>query len=314
MPVDVSEMLIIGVSTRALFNLEEENQLFLSEGVHSYSDYQQAHENDILTPGSAFPLIKNLLQLNKGREKRIVEVVIMSRNSPETGIRVFNSIEHYQLDISRVALTGGKPLAPYMEAFHIDLFLSKDVDDVQKIINDSACAAAVVYDPPDNFNTDNKQVKIAFDADAVLFSDDSEYRYKTKGIAAFHEFEKANEDLPLDAGPFAGLIRKLSRLQKLYPPEECPIRVSIVTSRSAPAHMRVIKTLRSWGVNVDEAYFMGGFSKEQTLINFGAHIFFDDQDIHLKASSKFVPSGKVPYRSDSKMNQTNLNLNQPKKS
>lgn len=301
MPIDVFETLIIGVSTRALFDLEEENSIFEKKGIESYSKYQLAHEQEVLKPGSSFLLVQSLLQLNEGKEKKIVEVVIMSRNSPETGLRVFNSIQHYQLDISRVALTGGKTLSPYMKAFNIDLFLSRDADDVQKIIDDGACAAAVVYDPPTDFQNKDHQVKIAFDADAVLFSDDSEYRYKTKGMEAFQQYETEHEDQPLDAGPFAGLIHKLSRIQSLYPEGECPIRVAIVTSRSAPAHMRVIKTLRSWGVNVDEAYFMGGFAKDEALKNFGAHIFFDDQDVHLKDSSRFVPAGKVPYRSDSKM-------------
>lgn len=312
MPQDISETLIIGVSTRALFHLEEENKLFEEKGVNSYSQYQMKHEKDILKPGSAFLLIKSLLQLNEGREKKIVEVVIMSRNSPETGLRVFNSIQHYQLDISRVALTGGKSLSPYMRAFNIDLFLSRDAEDVQKIIDDGVCAAAAVYDPPTEFQNEDRQVKIAFDADAVLFSDDSEYRYKTKGMEAFQKYETEHEDQPLDAGPFAGLIHKLSRIQNLYPAGQCPIRVAIVTSRSAPAHMRVIKTLRSWGVNVDEAYFMGGFAKNEALKSFGAHIFFDDQDVHLKESAKFVPAGKVPYRSDSKMNQQKLTIQQSK--
>lgn len=310
MSLDVSETLIIGVSTRALFDLEEENSIFENKGIECYSQYQLTHEQEILKPGSSFLLVQSLLQLNEGREKKMVEVVIMSRNSPETGLRVFNSIQHYQLDISRVALTGGKSLSPYMKAFNIDLFLSRDAADVQKIIDDSACAAAVVYDPPTDFQNKDHQVKIAFDADAVLFSDDSEYRYKTKGMDAFQKYEKEHEDQPLDAGPFAGLIHKLSKIQSLYPEGECPIRVAIVTSRSAPAHMRVIKTLRSWGVNVDEAYFMGGFAKDEALKNFGAHIFFDDQDVHLKDSSKFVPAGKVPYRSDSKMSQdANFNIN-----
>lgn len=302
MPADSSNTLIIGVSTRALFDLEEENNLFEKKGIASYSQYQMEHETAVLQPGCAFWLVKNLLNLNKDKEKPVVEVVIMSRNSPETGLRVFNSIEHYQLDITRVALTGGKPLSGYMNVFHIDLFLSRNSKDVQEIIDEGACAAAIVYDPPKEFQRSDAQVKIAFDADAVLFSEDSEYRFQTKGLDAFQQFEKEHENQPLAPGPFAKLIHKLSHIQKLYPEGHCPIRIAIVTSRSAPSHLRVIKTLRSWGVNVDEAYFMGGLHKEEALKNFGAHIFFDDQDIHLRESSKFVPAGRVPYRTDSKMN------------
>lgn len=313
MPLAVSDALIIGVSTRALFDLERENDLFEKEGIKSYSQFQAEHEQDILKQGSAFLLVQSLLQLNEGREKKIVEMVIMSRNSPDTGLRVFNSIQHYKLDISRVALTGGKSLSPYMKAFGIDLFLSRDAGDVQRIIDDGACAAAVVYDPPKEFHNEGRQVKIAFDADAVLFSDDSEYRYKTKGMEAFQKYETEHEDLPLAPGPFAGLIHKLSKIQEQYPENVCPIRIAIVTSRSAPTHIRVIKTLRTWGVNVDEAYFMGGLPKDKTLKSFGAHIFFDDQEIHLKESSKVVPAGKVPYRSDSKMNNKDIISKQPQK-
>lgn len=303
MEIETFKPLTIGVSTRALFDLEKENTLYEKEGVEAYSDYQLKHEKVILKPGSAFVLVKNLLSLNEGREKKIVEVVILSRNSPETGLRIFNTIEHYKLGISRVALTGGRPLSPFIPSFQIDLFLSKDYADVQKIIDDGVCAAAVIYDPPKAFQVEEGKVKIAFDADAVIFTEDSEYRYKTEGMEAFQKYERENEDAPLAKGPFAGLVHKLSAIQKLYPADECPIRVAIVTSRSAPAHRRVIKTLRSWGVNVDEAYFMGGLPKEQVLANFGAQIFFDDQEVHLDKSSKLVPSGKVPYPSQSKMHE-----------
>ena len=304
MPVDFSDILVIGVSSRALFNLEEENAIFEKDGIEGYRKYQQEREDEPLKPGTAFVLVKSLLELNNQADKRIVEVVVMSRNSPETGVRMLNSINIHSLDITRVALSGGEPLAPYIEAYDIDLFLSKDERDVQTVIDSQASAAATIYDPPTEFNPNDNRVKIAFDADAVLFSEDSEYRYKTEGMDAFHKYESEHEDEPLKEGPFAKLLIKLSKIQEHLPTsiEQTPLRLSIVTARNAPSHMRVIKTLRKWGVYVDEAHFLGGLSKDKILKAFGAHIFFDDQETHLNATSKVVPSGKVPYSTDSKMN------------
>jgi 5'-nucleotidase len=303
MPVDLSEILVIGVSTRALFNLEIENEVFNKEGIEAFRKFQLENEDEPLVPGTAFHLVQSLLQLNKQADKQIVEVVVMSRNSPETGVRVLNSIKKHSLEITRVALSGGEPLAPYIDAFDIDLFLSKDEKDVQSVIDSKACAAASIYAPPTTFNPKDNRVKIAFDADAVLFSEESELRYKTEGMDAFHKYESEHENDPLNEGPFATLIKKLSKIQEHLPAriELSPIRIAIVTARNAPSHMRVIKTLRKWGVYVDEAYFMGGLPKDKVLEAFGAHIFFDDQEAHLESASKKVPSGKVPYTSDSPM-------------
>jgi len=308
MPTDLSEILVIGVATRALFNLEKENDVFEKEGIEGYRKYQQEHETDPLLPGTAFHLIQSLLQLNKQAKKRIVDVVVMSRNSPETGVRVLHSIRQNQLDITRMAFTGGEPLAPFIEAFDLDLFLSKNTKDVQDVIDSQTCAAAYIYAPPTSFNPKDNRVKIAFDADAVLFSDESELRYKSEGIEAFHRYELENEAVPLKEGPFAKLLLKLSKIQEYLPNsiELTPLRIAIVTARSAPSHMRVINTLRHWGVYVDEAYFMGGLSKDKVLKAFGAHIFFDDQDLYLEEASKSVPSGKVPYLSNSPMQKLTI--------
>ncbi|MGU9937941.1 5'-nucleotidase [Empedobacter brevis] len=303
MALDFSEILVIGVSSRALFDLEKENEIFDSSGIEGYRKFQQENEDIPLSPGTAFYLVKSLLELNNQANKRIVEVIVMSRNSPETGVRILNSIKSQNLDITRVALSGGEPLAPYIDAFDVDLFLSKDEKDVQTVIDSKACAAATIYAPPIEFNPKDNRVKIAFDADAVLFSDESELRYKKEGMDAFHKHESEHEDEPLKEGPFANLLIKLSKIQEHLPTriELSPLRLSIVTARNAPSHMRVIKTLRKWGVYVDEAYFLGGLSKDKVLKAFGAHIFFDDQDTHLDSSSKVVPSGKVPYDSKSEM-------------
>ncbi len=304
MALDLSEILVIGVSSRALFDLEKENEVFDNEGIEGYRRFQLENENTPLSPGTAFYLVQSLLELNKQANKNIVEVIVMSRNSPETGVRILNSIKQHNLNISRVALSGGEPLSPYIDAFDIDLFLSKDDKDVQAVIDAKTCAAASIYAPPKAFNPKDSRVKIAFDADAVLFSDESEHRYKTEGMAAFHQYEADHENEPLKEGPFAKLLIKLSKIQEFLPTriELSPLRLAIVTARNAPSHMRVIKTLRQWGVYVDEAYFLGGLSKDKVLQAFGAHIFFDDQDAHLGPASKMVPSGKVPYTSDSPLN------------
>ena len=252
---------------------------------------------------TAFPLVQSLLKLNKQASKQIIEVVVMSRNSPETGVRVLKAIEQYDLPITRSAFSGGEDLAPFIDAFDTDLFLSKDEKDVQRVIDKANFATALIYDPPEDYTTETYRVKFAFDADAVVFSEESELINKTQDLAAFHNHEKENEDVPLKDGPFAELIRKLSKIQEYLPTsiELTPLRIAIVTARNAPSHMRVIKTLRHWGVYVDEAYFMGGLSKDKILKAFGAHIFFDDQDTHLASSSKVVPSGKVLYKTDSPM-------------
>ncbi len=305
MPVDLSDILVIGVSSRALFDLEEGNKVFEEKGIQGYREFQLKNEALPLKPGTAYYLVKSLLELNNQASQRIVEVVVMSRNSPETGVRMLNSIEKHDLDISRIALSGGEPLAPYIDAYDVDLFLSKDEQDVQTVIDSRACAAAAIYAPPESFDPKDSRVKIAFDADAVLFSDESELRYKTEGLDAFHKHEADHTDVPLKEGPFAKLLMKLSKIQSHLPTriELSPLRLSIVTARSAPAHLRVVKTLRKWGVYIDEAYFLGGLSKDKVLRAFGAHIFFDDQDAHLQSSSKVVPSGKVPYSTDSDMKQ-----------
>ncbi len=218
-------------------------------------------------------------------------------------LRLLKAIKHYNLPLTRWAFSGGEPLSPFLDAFDVDLFLSKDEKEVQKVIDNSNCATALIYDAPLDYNPETERVKFAFDADAVVFSEESELIYKTQDLQAFHKHEEENEDVPLNGGPFAELLKKLSKIQEKLPMtiELTPLRIAIVTARNAPSHMRVIKTLRHWGVYVDEAYFMGGLSKENVLKAFGAHIFFDDQEIHLDGSRKVVPCGKVLYKSNSPM-------------
>ncbi|MEP7259210.1 MAG: 5'-nucleotidase [Flavitalea sp.] len=259
-------------------------------------------EWQILNPGTGFHLVKALLNLNRlSVNDRLVEVIVMSKNSPETGVRVLNSIKHYGLDITRSAFTGGEPLFPYLEAFDVDLLLSKDEEDVQKTIDSGIASAALIYAPPLEYEPEAFTVRIAFDADAVLFSDESELIYKTKGLDAFHENESVNETSALKEGPHAKLLKILAKIQKKMNigAEVSPLRLAIVTARNSPSHMRVINTLREWEVYIDGAFFLGGISKDKILKAFRAHIFFDDQDYHLKNASQMVPSARVPYKSDS---------------
>ncbi len=298
MAYDLSHLLVIGISSRALFDLEKEAHIYEHQGLESYIQYQLEHEDEILPPGTAFPLVKGLLALNQRKDKRLVEVIVMSRNSPDTGLRIFNSIKHYDLDITRAAFSGGEALAPYLDAFNVDLFLSKSRSDVQAAI-DAGIAAAFLYNPPDTKPAQNDKVRIAFDADAVLFSDESEAIYRSQGLEAFYENERQNADTLLPEGPFAKLLKILSVMQEGFSPNDAPVRVAIVTARSSPGHERVIKTLRAWGVRVDATFFLGGIPKDKILKAFGAQIFFDDQEVHLGLASTVVPSGLVPYRTDS---------------
>jgi 5'-nucleotidase len=279
-----------------------ENEIYESQGVEAYRTYQLAHEEEPMKPGPGFFLIKALLSLNELSEnKDIVEVIIMSRNSADTSLRVFRSVMYYGLAISRAVLAGGASLAPYLSAFHTDLFLSAHEDDVQAAINSGIAAGIIYTDGRASYErekvSEGHQIKIAFDGDAVLFTDESERIFQEKGLAAFEEHEVFEADTPLKAGPFAKFLQVLARIQQAFPKEDAPIRTALVTSRCAPAHERAVKTLRSWGIRVDEAFFLGGIPKRDVLKAFGADIFFDDQSVHTLPASEVVFAARVPYRS-----------------
>lgn len=294
--------LVVGISSRALFNLEQENKIFEEKGLEAYIKYQEEHENDILKPGPAFPLVKALHNLNCG-EKKLTEIIIMSKNNTSTSMRIFNSIKHYGLDITRAALVSGMSIAPYLNAFKTDLFLSASEEDVQEAINANIAAGIICTNKnlPIDANEEINQIRIAFDGDAVVFSDEAEKIYKEQGILAFEEHEERNAKNPLLEGPFAKLLKTISFVQRQFDnPDNIPIRTALVTARNAPAHERVIRTLRAWNVRIDEAFFLGGIPKSAVLKAFGAHIFFDDQSVHTEPASKHVPAARVPYKSDVK--------------
>jgi 5'-nucleotidase len=318
LPISLKETLVIGISATALFDLSESDKLFQEEStknkniaIETYRKYMLENEEKILEEGIGFPLVKALLSLNKYQEKNqvpLVEVVIMSRNSPDTGIRVLNTIRALNLKITRSAFTAGESTADYLEAFEVDLFLTTNKNDAQKVIDSGVCASAILSIPTEyKCEIPEGQVRIAFDGDAVLFDETSELVYKEQGMEAFHKNEDNSQDIPMNEGPFANFLKKLSTLQKRLPMsvELSPIRIAIVTARNSPSEMRVIKTLRHWGVYVDEAFFLGGIEKSNILKAFKAHIFFDDQDVHLEKSSLVVPSGKVLYPSTSPLQKYN---------
>lgn len=315
MATDLSDTLVIGIASTALFDLREADAVFRehfetdrARAIRQYREYMLARESDPLEPGTGMPIVQALLALNSqelGGASPLVEVVVMSRNSPETGVRVLNNIRRLELPISRHAFTGGETVVDYLEAFDVDLFLTTNVKDAQKVIDGGLCPAAIVKPPPSVKKAiPEGQVRIAFDGDAVLFDESSEIVYKAAGLDEFQEHEDARQDIPMGDGPYASLLRKLARLQERLPGtvEFSPVRIAIVTARNAPAEMRVIKTLRHWGVYVDELFFLGGMDKAKVLEAFRPHIFFDDQDLHLEKISTVYPAGKVPYRSASPLN------------
>ncbi len=292
MPTDISHKLVVAISSRALFNLDESNTVFEKQGVDSYAQYQIQHENEILEPGVAFSLVQKFLNLNKTDD--FVEVILLSRNSADTGLRVFNSIKHYDLNITRAAFSSGKSPYQYIQAFGAHLFLSSNPQDVKDALN-AGCAAATIFSSKNHQNISNvEELKIAFDGDAVLFSDEAERIYQQKGLDAFAENEQLAADQPLTGGPFKGFLAALHLLQNHFPENNCPIRTALVTARQAPAHERVIKTLRAWNIRIDEALFLGGLDKSKFLRAFAADIFFDDQQGHCESASKHVATGHVP--------------------
>lgn len=299
-PYDLSNVLVVGISSRALFDLETENELFDTQGLETYSAYQIERINDFPKPGTGFRLVKNILSLNQEGKDRKVEVIVLSRNNPATSLRITKAIQHHGLDITRSAWTGGESLVRYLGPYKVDLFLSAHHKDVQRAIN-AGFAAARIYKSPKKSLThreDKKKIKIAFDGDAVLFSAESEKIYQSQGLDAFLKHEKENALKPLPDGPFAPLLRAIAKAQKGVPVDDAPIRTALITARNSPAHERVIRTLHEWNVRIDEAHFLDGVSKHEVLEAFGADIFFDDQDVHCSAASDVVPTAIVPVRED----------------
>ena len=286
--------LTVAISSRALFDLVESNSVYEQDGLEAYRLYQIAHEDDVLEPGEAFSFVKKLLNINKILDKHRVEIILLSRNSADTGLRIFNSIKAYDLDITRAAFCGGESPYRYIRAFHCSLFLSTHPDDVAHALEHGIAAATLLGGsgrPP----SQSDELRLAFDGDSVLFSDEAEQVFQKQGLDAFSEQEAAAAEQPLEGGPFKAFLGALHYLQQEFEGTHCPIRTALVTARSAPAHERVIRTLRAWDIRLDESLFLGGMEKTDFLRAFGADVFFDDQSQHVERASAHLAAGHVPH-------------------
>lgn len=303
MSYDLSKRLVIGLASSALFDLAESDEVFRTKGEEIYRKYQRDKQNHPLERGVAFPFIKKLLSINEINPKDPpIEVILLSRNDPDTGLRVMNSIETHQLGISRALFLQGRDPHKYINALSIDLFLSANEVDVKQAIKAGYPAGQVLKSHIENDLLDDYELRVALDFDGVLADDTAEKIYQDGGIDSFHQYESEHSDEVHQPGPLTRFLKKLSEIQMLeenfskensqYRPK---LRISIVTARNAPSHKRVINTMRSWGITVNEAFFLGGIEKRAILEILNPHIFFDDQKIHLNHTTEILPSVHIPF-------------------
>lgn len=302
MAYPIERKFVIGVASSALFDLSESHQVFLEQGPEKYKHYQEEHIDDTLGKGVAFPFIRRFLSINERfPDKTPVEVVLLSRNSPETGLRLFRSIKEYGLDISRAAFMTGKSPFEYIPVFNCSLFLTANEEDVLRAIEAGYPAGLVL---PSEVKDDERDVelRVAFDFDGVIADDESEKVFMEGGLDAFVAHETEKMDIPHNHGLLADMCRKLAFMRKLEdreiehnPQYERIVRVAIVTARSAPAHVRVVTTLKEMGISVDETFFLGGMEKSRVLSVLKPHIFFDDQKRHLESTAGNIPMVHIPF-------------------
>ena len=291
MAATLEGQLVVAISSRALFDFEEENHVFEQGDDRAYMKLQLDRLEEPAKPGVAFSLVRKLLAFNDAETRR-VEVVILSRNDPVSGMRVFRSAQHYGLPIQRGSFTRGQSPWRYLRPLNANLFLSAHLPDVRAAL-DAGVPAAQVYPHSAHASEDHPhEVRIAFDGDAVLFSDEAERVFQAEGLSAFQKHESDKAALPLSAGPFKPLLAALQRLQQEGTPA-MRIRTALVTARSAPAHERAIRTLMDWNIEVDEAMFLGGLPKGEFLREFEPDFFFDDQTGHIESAAQHVPAGHV---------------------
>jgi 5'-nucleotidase len=298
MAFQIEHKLVIGVASSALFDLAESHQVYLDKGADEYRKYQEANIDAILPRGVAFPFIRRFLNINRHFPRQApVEVVLFSRNSPETGLRVMRSIAHYGLDITRASFMSGQSPYAYLPAFNVSLFLSANDVDVKNAIAAGYPAGLVLPSQIVDDESDD-ELRVAFDFDGVIADDESETVFKRNNdIDEFHAHETLHVARPHQPGPLAEMFQKLALMQRLQeraqrrdPSYKKIVRIAIITARNAPSHERVVTTLKSWGVSADETFFLGGMNKARVLSVFKPHIFFDDQLTHLKSS----PGGTIP--------------------
>ena len=291
MALTLDGKLVVAISSRALFNFEEENQIFEQGDDRAYMELQRQRLDIPATPGVAFSLVQKLLAFNDATTQR-VEVVILSRNDPVSGMRVFRSAAHYGLSIQRGNFTRGEAPWRYLKPLHANLFLSTHLSDVRAALAAGVPAAQVYPHSAHASAAHPNEVRIAFDGDAVLFSDEAEQVYQSGGLSAFQKHEMDKVTLPLPDGPFKPLLVALQKLQQANLPN-MRVRTALVTARSAPAHERAILTLMNWNIDVDQAMFLGGLDKGEFLLEFEPDFFFDDQTGHIESAARHVPAGHV---------------------
>jgi 5'-nucleotidase len=291
MSTSLDGKLVVAISSRALFDFEQENEVFEHGDDRAYMKLQLERLDQPAQPGVAFSLVKKLLAFNSP-DAKLVDVVILSRNDPVSGMRVFRSAKHYELPIERGSFTRGQPPWRYLKPLHANLFLSTHLSDVRAALEAGVPAAQVYPHSAHASEAHPLEVRIAFDGDAVLFSDEAERIYQSHGLSAFQQHEIDKVGLPLPDGPFRPLLTALQRLQNAGTPS-MRVRTALVTARSAPAHERAIRTLMAWNIEVDEAMFLGGLPKGEFLREFEPDFFFDDQTGHIESAARHVPSGHV---------------------
>jgi len=291
MPASFADQLVVAISSRALFDFEEENQVFETADDREYMSLQLERLEHPAKPGVAFRLVRKLLAFNAAGARR-VEVVILSRNDPVSGLRVFRSVTGAALAIERGVFTRGRPPFAYLTPLKANLFLSANAEDVRAALA-AGFPAALVYVQSPTEDSHPDEVRVAFDGDAVLFADEAERVYQSQGLSAFQSHEADHAARPLPPGPFKPLLEALHRLQVDSQAGPMKLRTALVTARSAPAHERAIRTLMDWNIAIDEAMFLGGLEKGPFLREFEPDFYFDDQTRHVESASRHVPSGHV---------------------
>ena len=303
MPYELENRLVIGLASSALFDLSESDRVFRDQGEQAYRDYQRKNQKVPLREGVAFPFIRRILSINEiNPSDPPIEVVLLSRNDPDTGMRVMNSIQHYDLGMTRAVFLQGRSPHRYIPAFSISLFLSANEADVRQAII-AGYPAGQVLESKHVDDLSDRELRVAFDFDGVIVDDEAESVFqKSKDLDAFRAHEQEKADITHNPGPLKEFLKKLSQIQKLeeekatsdasYQPK---IRISIVTARNAPSHERVINTMRAWGITVNDAFFLGGIEKKRILEVLAPHIFFDDQKTHLVPASDVLPSVHIPF-------------------
>lgn len=302
MAYPIEKKLVVGISSNALFDLRKEDEIFEKEGLEAYRKYQNEHKLNLLDIGVVYPFVKRFLRINDVyTEEQPVEVVLLSRNSPETGIRVFNSIREYGLNITRAAFMSGSSAINYIPAFNISLFLATNESDVKEAIKANLPAGRILQN--EIHDDDTFELRVAFDFDGVIANDEAEKIYKEKGMKEYHKYEKEHSAEELGAGPLADFFTKLAFFQRLETKNRQKnndykriLKTAIVTARNSPAHERAINTLNKWGVEVDEMFLLGGVDKSRILEVMRPHLYFDDQMVHLDVTTnKNIPLVHIPF-------------------